>query len=60
MADKEVLVVASKVKAYIKGKQMMTSSDTVTALSHKVCAILDEAIARAKANRRSTVRPQDL
>ena len=60
MADKEVLVVASKVKAYIKGKQMMTSSDTVTALSGKVCAILDEAIARAKANRRSTVRPQDL
>jgi hypothetical protein len=60
MADKEVLVVASKVKAYIKSKNMMTSSDTVTALSNKVCAILDEAIARAKANRRSTVRPQDL
>jgi hypothetical protein len=60
MADKEVLVVASKVKAYIKSKQMMTSSDTIAALSDKVCAILDDAIARTKANRRSTVKPQDL
>jgi histone H3/H4 len=60
MAEKEVLVVASKVKAYIKSKKMMTSSDAVTALSDKVCAILDDAVARAKANRRSTVRPQDL
>jgi histone H3/H4 len=60
MADTEVMVVASKVKAYIKSKQMMTSSDAVTALSDKVCAILDEAVTRAKANRRSTVKPQDL
>ena len=60
MADKEVLVVASKVKAYIKSKNMMTSSDAITTLSDKVCAILDEAVARAKANRRSTVKPQDL
>ena len=60
MADKEVLVVASKVKAYIKNKNMMTSSDAIAALSDKVCAILDEAAARAKANRRSTVKPQDL
>ena len=60
MADKEVLVIASKVKAYIKSKNMMTSSDTITTLSDKVCAILDEAAARAKANKRSTVKPQDL
>jgi len=60
MANKEVLVVASKVKAYIKSKQMKTSSDAITALSDKVCVILDDAVARAKANRRSTVRPQDL
>lgn len=60
MAEKEVLVVASKVKAYIKDKQMMTSSDAISALSDKVCAILDEAVARAKANRRSTVKAQDL
>jgi histone H3/H4 len=60
MADKEVLVVASKVKTYIKSKQMQTSSDAITALSDKVCVILDDAVARAKANRRSTVKPQDL
>jgi len=60
MADKEVLVVASKVKAYIKSKQMMTSSDAIAVLSDKVCAILDDAATRAKANRRSTVKPQDL
>jgi histone H3/H4 len=39
---------------------MMTSSDAIAALSDKVCAILDDAAARAKANRRSTVKPQDL
>ncbi len=60
MSDKEVLVVASKVKAYIKSKQMHTSSDAIAALSDKVCAILDDAIARTKANRRSTDKPQDL
>lgn len=60
MADKEVLVVASKVKAYINSKQIHTSSDAIAALSDKVCAILDDAIARARANRRSTVKMQDL
>ena len=56
----EVLVVASKVKAYIKGKGMMTSSDAIGALSDKVYAMLDAALTRTKANRRSTVKPQDL
>ena len=60
MADKEVLVVASKVKAYIKSKEMHTSSGAIAALSDKVCAILDKATERAKANRRSTVKAQDL
>ena len=60
IGNKEVLVVASKVKAYIKNKNMMTSSDAITTLSDKVCAILDKAAARAKANKRSTVKPQDL
>ena len=61
MAKKrESLIVASKVKAYIKGKKMMTSSDSLEAISDKVYAILDAAINRTKANRRSTVKPQDL
>ena len=59
-ACRESLVVASKVKAYIKSKKMMTSSDAVCALSCQVYALLDDAIARTKANKRSTVKPQDL
>jgi hypothetical protein len=57
---KESLVVASKIKAYIKSKKMMTSSDALGAISDKVYCILDCAIARTKANRRTTVKPQDL
>ena len=57
---KEVMVVASKVKAYVKSKKMMTSADAVAALSDQVHAILDAAIVRTKANKRSTVKPQDL
>lgn len=61
MAKKrESLIVASKVKAYIKSKQMMTSSDALEAISEKVYCMLDSAIARTQANRRSTVKPQDL
>ena len=57
---KEVLVVASKVKAYVKSKGMMSSSDAIAALNCQVYDLLDKAIARTKANRRSTVKPQDL
>jgi hypothetical protein len=59
-SSKDVLVVASKVKAYVKSKKMMTSSDAIAALSDKVYALLDDAIVRTKANKRSTVKPQDL
>ena len=58
--SKEVLVVASKVKAYVKSKGMMTSSDAIGALSDAVRATLDAGIKRTKANRRSTLKPQDL
>ena len=57
---REPLVVTSKVKAHIKSKKMMTSSEAVGAINDVVYGILDNAIARAKANRRSTVRAQDL
>jgi hypothetical protein len=57
---KESLIVASKVKAYIKGKRMMTSSDALGAISDAVYSMLDRAVERTKANRRSTVKPQDL
>ena len=61
MAKKrESLIVSSKVKAYIKSKDMMTSSDALEAVSDNVYNMLDVAIARTKANRRSTVKAQDL
>jgi len=58
--EKEVLVVGSKVKAYIKSKGMRCAGETVDALSSKVAGILDAAIERTKANKRSTVQSQDL
>lgn len=57
---REMLVVASKVKGYIKSKKMMTSSDALGALNDKIYCLLDAAADRTKANRRSTVKPQDL
>jgi hypothetical protein len=57
---KESLVVASKVRAYIKSKKMMTSSDALGALNDKLYCLLDHACERTKANRRSTLKPQDL
>ena len=59
-ACKESLVVASKVKAYIKSKKMMTSSDALCALNDVVYAAIAAGIARTQANKRSTVKPQDL
>ena len=56
----EPLIVASKVKAYIKSKKLMTASDSLEAINAKVCALLDAAAERTMANRRSTVKPQDL
>ncbi len=57
---KENLVVGSKIKAYIKKKKFMCSGDLVENLSEKVYSFLDDAMTRTKANKRSTVRPQDL
>ncbi|HOK95040.1 MAG TPA: hypothetical protein PK052_10860 [Anaerohalosphaeraceae bacterium] len=59
-SGKEVLIVASKVKAYVKSKGMMSSSESIGALNDCVYAILDAAVKRTQANRRSTLKPQDL
>jgi hypothetical protein len=58
--ERESLIVASKVKAYIRSQKMMTASESLEAISNKVYCMLDSAIARTKANRRSTVKAQDL
>ena len=59
-SKKDVLVVASKVKAYIRSKGCMCSADAVQKMSDCVYCCLDKAIDRTKANRRSTVKAQDL
>jgi hypothetical protein len=56
----EPLVVGSKVRAYIKGKGCMMSGELLAALNSKVGCILDAATERTKANKRATVKPQDL
>jgi len=60
MQGQESLVVASKVKAVIKEKGCQTSSDALDALNKKLHDMLVEAVSRAQANKRSTVKPQDL
>ena len=54
------VIVASKVKAYIKSKGMMSASEMLGGLNCAVYCLLDAAIERTKANRRSTVKSTDL
>lgn len=59
MAD--ILVVASKVKQYIKEKsQMNTASNLLDALSAVVKSTCDQAIAKAQADGRKTVMDRDI
>jgi len=61
MAKKrESLIVASKPKAYVKSNKILTPSGSLEALSQKVGHLLDAAGERTKANRRSTIKAQDL
>ena len=61
MGDKEVLVVASKVKAYIKNKAGMNcSASVIESLSDKVRAVCDEAIENARTGKRKTVQDKDI
>ncbi|HET6344440.1 MAG TPA: hypothetical protein VFH51_05880 [Myxococcota bacterium] len=58
--QREVVVVASKVKEAIKEAGCQSSGDLVEAISEKVHEILEAAVERAKSNGRATVRPYDL
>ena len=56
----EVLVVASKLKNYIRTKSgMNTSSAVMGALSEKIRQLCDQAIERAKSEGRKTVMDRD-
>jgi histone H3/H4 len=56
----EMLVVASKVKSFLKEKGCHTSGELVDALNAKVAALLSEAVKRTRGNKRSTVKDVDL
>jgi len=57
---KEVLVVASKLKSYIRDKSgMNTSASVIDALSEKVRQLCDQAMENAKADGRKTVMDRD-
>lgn len=56
----EILVVKSKVREYAKKKKMSFGGDAADALSKEVARIVDKAIERAKANRRSTIKGRDI
>jgi len=61
MAEKENLVVASKVKNYIKeAGDLKCSAKVIDALSEKVRDICDEAIKKAKNDKRKTVQERDI
>jgi hypothetical protein len=57
---RDTFVVASKVKTYVRGKELMASSELADALSKRVQDLLDHAIGRCSGNGRRTVRPVDL
>jgi hypothetical protein len=57
---KEMLIVGTKARAFIKSKKCMTSSEFLPALSEAVQQMISKAVERAKANKRSTLRARDL
>ncbi len=58
--QKEVLVVASKIKNYIRAKsQMNTSGSVFEVLSERVRQLCDQAIEAAKNDGRKTVMDRD-
>jgi histone H3/H4 len=58
--EKEVLVVASKLKGYIRSKSDMNTSAAVTdVLSDKIREMCDQAIENAKRDGRKTVMDRD-
>lgn len=56
----DTLIVASKLKAYIRSKSgMNTSASVIDALSERVRKLADAAIARAQGDGRKTVMDRD-
>jgi hypothetical protein len=58
-SEKELVLIQSKIKDYIKSKGYMTASDALDGLNERVYRLIDEALERTSANKRTTVKPID-
>jgi histone H3/H4 len=57
---RELTIVQSRVHELIRAREKRVSDKFLLALSEHVEQVIEKAIARAQANGRSTVRPEDL
>jgi len=55
-----MMVVGSKVKAYVKAKDLRVAGEMLDELNKHVSQMLDRAADRAKGNGRSTIKATDL
>lgn len=58
--EREMLLVQSKVKEFIREHEMMCASDLTEALNEAVAGLLEKAVERAAANGRKTARAGDI
>ncbi len=56
----DMVVVTSKVKAFAKSLKLRCDGELAGALNDRVQALLKSAAERTRANKRGTMRPQDL
>ena len=58
--DRDVLVVASKIREYVKSNDCNTSGEFISELSNTVYDLIDKAINRAQGNNRKTIQDKDV
>jgi hypothetical protein len=56
----EALVVASKVRQFVRSKNVNMGGEVIDALNGEVQCLLTKAVSRTVENKRKTLRPQDL
>ncbi len=58
--ERDILVVASKIREYVKNSGANTSGEFIGELSNTVYCLIDKAISRAQSNNRKTVQAKDV
>ena len=58
--DRDVLVVASKIREYVKSNDCNTSGEFIGKLSNTVYDLIDKSIDRAQGNNRKTIQAKDV